>query len=39
MVAAAYVTGAWIEVGSAPAVTLATSVVVVVCTLQRWAAG
>ena len=37
VVAASYLTGAWIELGSAPAVTLATSVVVVVCTLQRWA--
>ena len=37
VVAAAYVTGAWIEVGSAPAVTLATGVVVGVCALKRWA--
>ena len=37
MVAAAYVTGAWIEVGSAPAVTFATGVVVGVCALKRWA--
>ena len=36
-VAAAYVSGAWVEAGSAPLVTLATSVVLVVCTLQRWA--
>jgi signal transduction histidine kinase len=35
VVAVAYVTGAWVEAGSAPAVTLATGVAVVVCTLQR----
>lgn len=36
-VAAAYVSGAWVEAGSAPLVTLATSVVLVVCTVRRWA--
>jgi len=35
--AAAYVSGAWVEAGSAPLVTLATSVVLVVCTVRRWA--
>jgi signal transduction histidine kinase len=36
-VCAAYVSGAWIGAGSAPAVTLAMSVVLVACALQRWA--
>jgi hypothetical protein len=35
-VAAAYVTGAWIEVGSDPAVTLATGAVMIACVLLRW---
>ncbi len=36
VVAAAYVTGVWIEAGSAPAVTLALSVVLVGCAVHRW---
>jgi signal transduction histidine kinase len=37
VVVAAYVTGAWIEIGSAEPVSLATGVVVVACVLARWA--
>ena len=37
VVAAVYVTGAWIEIGSEEPVSLATGVVVVACVLDRWA--